>query len=285
MSGSSCSHSTAAQGQSTSLKRNSLCWGRHGFAQLAYGTLKLCCCCSRSPVLLQKQIVWQGNSKGRRFIISDLLVSFSPCSEVLVQPWLKDFIHSFLSSYFPFPHCQHCQQLWGQACPCRHGFARSSAFSLTLPPSAVLRVRAKTNALFPLVTLRANYPVKQWFTRNVWSRWYKSLLSAKNPYLVTQKPFISCWYQFLYSNFRRNLTEFLQAGSRFAICCAVAAITNVKQPRQQWVVPLFLPAHCEKESKDGFCHRRLIKDAVALHNVNYLYSVQNFLLCSCFIQL
>lgn len=146
MSGSSCSHSTAARGQSTSLKRNSLCWGRHGFAQLAYGTLKLCCCCSRSPVLLQKQIVWQGDCKGHSqrnpFIISDL-VSFSPCSEVLVQPWLKDFIHSFLSSYFPFPHCQHCQQLWGQACPCRHRFARSSAFSLTLPPSAVLRAELR----------------------------------------------------------------------------------------------------------------------------------------------
>lgn len=198
---------------------------------------------------------------------------------------LHSFIPFLLFSFLPLPPTQHCQQLWGQACPCRRRFARSSAFSLTLPPSAVLRVRAKTNALFPLVTLRANYPVKQWFTRNVWSRWYKSLLSAKNPYLVTQKPFISCWYQFLYSNFRRNLTEFLQAGSRFAICCAVAVITNVKQPRQQWVVPLFLPAHCEKESKDGFCHRRLIKDAVALHNVNYLYSVQNFLLCSCFIQL
>jgi len=33
-------------------------------------------------------------------------------------------------------------------------------------------------------------------------------------------------------------------------------------------------AHCEKGSKYGFCHRRLINDAVALHDVNYLYSAQ-----------
>lgn len=195
---------------------------------------------------------------------------------------LHSFIPFLLFSFPPLPALPAAVRtgMPMQTRVCTQLCLQPHAASLCCPQS-----RAKTNASFPLVTLRANYPVKQWFTRNIWSQWYKSLLSAKNPHLVTQKPFISCWYQFLYGDFRRNLTEFLQAGSRFAICCAVAAITNVKQPRQQWVVPLFLPAHCEKESKDGFCHRRLIKDAVALHNVNYLYSVQNFLLCSCFIQL
>lgn len=130
--GSSCSHSTAARGQSTSLKRNSLCWGRHQFAQLAYGTLKLRCCCRRSPVLLQKQILWQGNRKGHRFVISDLLVSFSPCSEVLVQPWLKDFIHSFLSSCFPFPHCRRPST--ASSCEDRH--ARADAGLHAALPSA-----------------------------------------------------------------------------------------------------------------------------------------------------
>lgn len=46
----------------------------------------------------------------------------------------------------------------------------------------------------------------------------------------------------------------------------------MKQPSSQWVIALFLPAHCEKGSKDGFCHRRLIKDAVALHNELFIFS-------------
>lgn len=73
-----------------------------------------------------------GNRKGHRFVISDLLVSFSPCSEVLVQPWLKDFIHSFLSSYFPFPHCRRPST--ASSCEDRH--ARAAAGLHAALPSA-----------------------------------------------------------------------------------------------------------------------------------------------------
>lgn len=56
---------------------------------------------------------------------------------------LHSFIPFLLFSFPPLPPTQHCQQLWGQACPCSRRFACSSAFSLTLPPSAVLRAELR----------------------------------------------------------------------------------------------------------------------------------------------
>lgn len=168
------------------------------------------------------------------------------------------------------------------------------------PPTAtaILRVNLKpqsTNALFPLVVPRARCSVNQWKIeqRFLVMMTQSCLLSANEPCLVTQKLFIICWYQFLWDKLKKCIKSFLsasqkvfsQVGSKFAICADVLAITNVKQPSSQWVVPLFLPTHCEKGSKYGFCHSRLIKDTVALHDVNYLYSVESSLLCFCFIQL
>lgn len=164
MFGSSCSHSTAARGQSTSLKRNSLCWGHHQFAQLAYGTLKLRCCCRRSPVLLQKQILWQGaTAKGIASLFPISWSLFHLVLRYLCSPGSRtSFIHSFplifLSPTAADPALPAAVRTGMPVQPqvCMQLCLQPHAASLCCPQS-----RAKTSASFPLVTLRANYPVKQ----------------------------------------------------------------------------------------------------------------------------